>query len=120
MLVPMTLADSRHVTTLTELSASGVGDYSDPQKLKLIISDAFTEQMMQWTDMLTKADCNVGPHTQTRTLVREAFGTITEMLERYTAAGEDLLCRGMLQRSIALVPALGAAQVQYAGTYRNK
>ena len=89
MLVPMTLADSRHVKTLTELSASGVGDYSDPQKLKLIISDAFTEQMMQWTDMLTKADCNVGPHTQTRTLVRKAFGKIGDMLERYAEAGKE-------------------------------
>ena len=47
MLVPMTLADSEHVKKLTELSASGVGDYSDPQKLKHMISDAFTEQMMQ-------------------------------------------------------------------------
>ena len=81
---------AEHVKQLTELSASGVGDYSDPQKLKHIISDAFTEQMMQWTDMLNqKSDCNSGPHSSTRTLVREAFGKIGDMLERYAEAGKE-------------------------------
>ena len=45
---------------------------------------------MQWSDMLSaKNDCNSGPHSSTRTLVREAFGKISDMLEQYAEAGKD-------------------------------
>ena len=89
-LVSMTLATSEDVKQLRELSATGVGNYSDPQKLQAFICDAFTEHMMLWSDMLTaKDDCNSGPHSSTRTLVREAFGKISDMLEQYAEAGKE-------------------------------
>ena len=89
-LVSMTLAANKDVKQLRELSATGVGNYSDPQKLKKYICDAFTEQIMQWSDLLTETnDCNAGPLTPTRILVREAFGKISDMLEQYAEAGKE-------------------------------
>jgi len=85
-MLELTCEDSADVADLKRASASGDGTYTDPFLFGKLLTDTFTDRLLQLTDTLNVKDAAPGQETSNKAMVREGITKVVEILDGYQLA----------------------------------